>query len=300
MSRASLPFWTVNKKHQIYLVNLGYLPLDQGNEQIQTHYIVSIDKILNPCEKSNLCSITFDDGWLDNYETAFPILKKYKIPATIFITVNYIDTFNKFWFDSLFASANIAIKNKKEMQFIDYFKKNIKSWNYDYITIQSVISLAESLKSIPPAMIDKLVDNYLESNKIDFPKTKKVLGWDEIREMGAYGITFGSHGLNHDIISMVDNEAKAGIINKSFDILNKKNINFIPYFSYPNGNWNLDTLNFLKLSRYKGAVTTQLGNNKKKTNPFLLKRIGLCDINSYDADLLWFNIGKAICTPSSS
>ena len=66
-------------------------------------YVLSFHELLTRWESRDwdddrrYCVITFDDGWLDNYQNAYPILRKYRIPATIFFAYEFCGYHEWFW-----------------------------------------------------------------------------------------------------------------------------------------------------------------------------------------------------------
>ncbi|MBI3316642.1 MAG: polysaccharide deacetylase family protein [Candidatus Omnitrophica bacterium] len=54
--------------------------------------------------------LTFDDGYSDNYLNAVPLLEKYRMPATFFVTTQHLDTLEEFWWDGI---QRLALSLKK-------------------------------------------------------------------------------------------------------------------------------------------------------------------------------------------
>ncbi|MGA2775287.1 MAG: polysaccharide deacetylase family protein [Candidatus Omnitrophota bacterium] len=76
-----------------------YTDFDNFNKQmifLKEHYrLISEKEVVTFMERGKFPDysvwVTFDDGWKDNYTNAFPILKKYNIPVTFFVTAGYVN-----------------------------------------------------------------------------------------------------------------------------------------------------------------------------------------------------------------
>jgi peptidoglycan/xylan/chitin deacetylase (PgdA/CDA1 family) len=80
--------------------------------------VISLSRLvvlLKACKlNKNFVCVTFDDGYEDNYVNAHPILKKYQVPATFFVTTGYVNTKKQFYWDSCIKSnkLNLPISSK--------------------------------------------------------------------------------------------------------------------------------------------------------------------------------------------
>jgi peptidoglycan/xylan/chitin deacetylase (PgdA/CDA1 family) len=53
-------------------------------------------------------AVTFDDGYADNLLTAMPLLEKYAVPATFFISSDPVERGREFWWDDLERMSDLA------------------------------------------------------------------------------------------------------------------------------------------------------------------------------------------------
>ncbi|MBA6237531.1 MULTISPECIES: polysaccharide deacetylase family protein [unclassified Colwellia] len=239
--------------------------------------IVPIKEILldrkNNTEDPYKIAITFDDGYYDFYHKAWPLLKKYKIPVSLYVTTDFIDRKEWLWPDkirTLLLSTKInkiTIPNIGELVLtIDNYSEN---WNViaDLCLNHKKVERDDFLQSLSVSLdvsIEKEPD-----------KGFSALSWSQLKEMSNEGLDIGSHTLSHAILTKIDDEQLYRELYESkAKIENMLDIN-VEGICYPNG-MHLDvsdkTVNVAEKVNYKYGLTAYTDKNET-VNVFKVQRI---------------------------
>ncbi|HDN74422.1 MAG TPA: polysaccharide deacetylase family protein, partial [Archaeoglobus sp.] len=198
--------------------------------------------------------ITFDDGYRDIYLHAYPILRKYHIPATIFLTTGLIGTGNLFWWDKVAYVIQHTIATQLSLDELGSYSLHSKSARF-----HASLAITEGLRKLPNERRVSLVEKLLSTTGVDIPEDlgkKLILSWDEVKEMSNGGIEFGAHSVTHPVLTnMPLEEAKWEIVQSKKDI-ERKIGKEVTAFSYPNGNFSPKIIEIVQESGFDCAVST--------------------------------------------
>lgn len=218
------------------------------------------------------CALTFDDGWLDNFEYAFPLLKEKGIPATVFAVSHMVGTSDTFWPNKIAR----LLKNEpvEVLSTLPWLQPHLGALKQPSQR-DAVAAVVHALKQHPDDQIHRWLESAEPKQRT---KTKpSLMNWDQLRTMEASGLVdIGSHTCRHYRLGDSLNPAVIKQeIEESKRKLQENLCNMAPLFCYPNG----DVCNLALRSvpqHYTGAVTTRRGiNSASKLNPYELLRIGV-------------------------
>ena len=238
--------------------------------------------------KKDIIVLTFDDGYRDNYTYAFPILKKYNVPATIFLATDFISTDKLLWYDELAWILDMG-SNTPDTSLL--LKNDIpKDIAYDVNAYFSYTAgngsclgrLASRLKILSPAdrkfILEKLAD-ICALTTWPGKGDRAMLSWDEVKEMSANGISFGSHTKSHPVLSSLSVDDAQREIVDSKKIIEDQLQKSVNAFAFPFGrkeDYSNVTTQFLEDEGFEYAFSTNMGGEQLPLNNLLeLKRKGV-------------------------
>jgi len=228
--------------------------------------ILSIDDILTykvsgaKLPENTIC-ITFDDGYLDNFENALPLLKKYEIPATFFVTTQNIDTGKYFWWDEVdFFFKNHpdidVFKDKKiNISILQYLKNIINSKGDNRINYLNYF--VRLLNILPHEDKKSFLDVVFLKNKEFGNKPPLIMNWNQLKYISANPLfNIGSHTDSHLDMYKSTPSSIFEDINRSIYKLEKILGTKCEYIAYPNGSTPKNTVELFRQFKFKAGFTT--------------------------------------------
>lgn len=223
--------------------------------------------------------LTIDDGYLDNYEVAYPILKEHGVPAAIFLTTGYIDLPTVAWWDEI--SWIVGKAQGREVRLPD-------NWHVEPLVIpvgdysEIVLRLLRIIKSLTPQELEQLIEDLAASAGTGrtpiTPETAPWMTWDMIREMHRSGIEFGGHTVTHPVLSFCPiGQQRAEIVNCKLRI-EKELGTTVDSFSYPVGmqtSFTDQTMRLVQEAGYRWAFGFYSGHSSYPASPFDLRRVAV-------------------------
>jgi peptidoglycan/xylan/chitin deacetylase (PgdA/CDA1 family) len=233
-------------------------------------------------------AITFDDGFLNNYEVAFPILLAADLPATIFLTTGFIGGDDTLWY----CRVNGALARTRH---------DILRWRNETFDLSSIPAKTETaralnarLKTFPQARLLEEVRALTAMLDVDadWPIERaspfRMLGSSDIRTMKASGlIDFGAHTVSHAILSCLSADAQRREIEESIQAVARLTGEACTLFAYPNGrveDYDHESICILARSGVETAVTVIEDVSGATASPLELPRLGVGE----DAD--WHDV----------
>ena len=313
----SMYHYTRDLKHSRYPEIKG---LDQHLFREQIEYmkknfnVVTMEQVIDAVQgKSELPErallLTFDDGYIDNYTFALPVLEEYGVQGSFFIpgktfTTHQLLDVNKIHY--ILASADVVKLSEdviKEMDFyrgreFDYaptdelFNEFAVAYRFD---CKETIFVKRMLQTVLPERLRNIISSNLFEKYVGV--TEETLAYElymteeQIRTMKRHGMFIGIHGYDHYWLGNLESEQMKQDISKALEVMDEYIDRKHWVMNYPYGNYSQAVLDFIKEQGACVGLTTEVRVAEiEKDNSLALPRLDCNDFPPKSENYLKYEV----------
>ena len=240
------------------------------------------DSLKSGCFQSQSVTLTFDDGFKNVLEHAYPVMRELGAKGVIYVVSDLVDKGQFLWTDHI----ELVVRNaRKEFCLEIDGKRTVHPIAPKSQLEASVKSLKQLLKSLPNEkrveILSRLPDVQISRNSRLFELAK----WHELKELDRRVLEIGSHTRTHPVLTSVSSESELRMeIYESRERIEQVVSREINHFCYPNGAISSEIKKLVAQSGYQTATTTESGLVSANADRYALKRIfGTSDMLEFAA-----------------
>jgi len=257
------------------------------------HYrVISLEQMFTELRSGEVHSpavvITFDDGYRGVFSHAFPIMKKYGVTATVFLTGDLIEKGEVAWYDRIFSSLIHA--EREEI----HFAGSSHALTGTEERIQVAARLVKHLRAGNDADRRDFCQ-LLERESPAFAQElrNRAMTWGEVAEMHRAGFHFGCHTMTHPVAARLTREQFLQEVMECKQLIEKRLGTPCIDFAFPFGKRDeCGGTELLVEAGFRSAMTTEYGINGSETSLFELRRVSSGDAPT--VELFAFDLARAM------
>ena len=226
---------------------------------------------------SRAVAITFDDGYADNHRLALPVLRRYGLPATVFITTGCMEGRHILWTSRLAWTLEHGVVPDEPVILCG----RQLALNTPGERLIALAQLKQQLKEVDESEREEALAQLAETLRVNQEGgelQREMLTWDELREMEASRFIAGAHTVSHPILSRESEARQRAEICDGRDVLEAQLRRRVDLFAYPNGgpaDYDETTVGVVRSAGFRLACTMRFAANDETVSPYELRRVSV-------------------------
>jgi peptidoglycan/xylan/chitin deacetylase (PgdA/CDA1 family) len=214
--------------------------------------------------------VTFDDGYSDNEAIALPVLKRWNIPATVFVATNFLNG-GCMWNDAVIEALRIVESDVLDLSSIGLGVYDLEDRSSRRFVAEIII---REIKHWPPTQRADAVEAIVAM--VGAIPTDLMMTDAQVRHLSEGGIDIGAHTKSHPILSTLGlDQAKEEVVGSKSYLEAMLGIP-VKHFAYPNGrpgiDYRMEHRDLVEIAGYEAAVSTQWGVASNMSDRWQLPR----------------------------
>ena len=224
-------------------------------------------------------ALTVDDGYHEVFTLAAPVMRRYGVPASVFVISDFTDGRGWPWTDRFGFVFDQAPRDR--LAFTHRRAVHVLELQADADRRRAEAHWLEYAKALPVGERDELLDAIAAAGGVEIPvappREYRPMTWSELRALAAEGFDVGAHTRTHPILSRVGPEQLRAEIEGCREQMEQRLGFPVLHFAYPNGrreDYTPEAVELVARAGYRAAVTCVAGGNTPSTSLFELRRVG--------------------------
>ncbi len=230
--------------------------------------------------------VSFDDGYRNNLTVAAPVLARYEIPATVFVTSGFLDTKKPLW--PLEAHERLTVwprprvrYSPDEPPFSIFIRKFAPPDSPE--RSEQVLAFVDAAKTLTPPQREKFLAVLRTETMLDVsPSWKRelydALDWSDLPELSRHGIEIGAHTVTHPNLTRLSKAEQRYEIETSREKIERAlgPGSRCVSFAYPFGSsrdYSDEVVETVRELKFRLAFTLEERRNTETLDPFHIHRI---------------------------